>query len=104
MAVTDMLEGWSRLAELWWTRHGGVRTDGLARGRLDLLLRYAREFSPFYRRLYEGLPVDPPLEALPRTTKAALMASFDDWATDRRVTRAAVKRFLADRSRVGARF
>ena len=68
MALDGILEAWSRLAELWWTRHGAAPPDGLARGRLDLLLRYAREFSPYYRRLYDGLPDDPPLEALPRTT------------------------------------
>ena len=102
--MDGMLESWSRLAELWWSRHGGAPAEGLARGRLDLLLRYAREYSPYYRRAFEGLPADPPLEALPRTTKADLMAHFDDWATDRRITRAAVERFLDDRSRVGERF
>ena len=104
MATMDLLGTWSRLAELWWTRHGGARPEGLARGRLDLLVRYAREYSPYYRRLYDGLPADPPLEALPRTSKADLMRHFDAWATDRRITRAAVHRFLSDRSRVGERF
>ena len=104
MAMTDLLGSWSRLAELWWSRHGGASAEGVAQGRLDLLVRYAREYSPYYRKLYEGLPVDPPLQALPRTTKADLMRHFDDWATDRRITRAAVQRFLSDRTRVGSRF
>lgn len=102
--MTDALERWSRLAELWWTRHGGARPEGLAQGRLDLLVRYAREHSPFYRQLYAHLPPDPALQALPRTTKAALMRRFDDWATDRRITHAAVTRFLSDPARVGQPF
>ena len=104
MATDGMLGSGSRLAELWWTRHGGAPAAGLARGRLDLLVRYAREYSPFYRHAFDGLPEHAPLEALPRTAKADLMAHFDGWATDRRVTRAAVDHFLADRSRVGDRF
>lgn len=103
MATTDLWGTWSRLAELWWTRHGGARPEGLAQGRLDLLVRYAREYSPYYRDLYAGLPEGAPLQALPPTTKPALMARFDDWATDRRITRRAVREFLADRARVGER-
>ena len=76
----------------------------MVRGRLDLLVRYAREFSPYYARLYEALGQDPPLEALPPTTKAALMSRFDDWATDRRITRRALQAFFADPARVGDRF
>jgi phenylacetate-coenzyme A ligase PaaK-like adenylate-forming protein len=95
---------WSNLAELWWARHGGGAPEGLAAHRFAQLVRYAREYSPFYRRLYEGFPDPVPLEALPVARKADLMAHFDDWCTDRRVRLRDVLAFLADRGRGGERF
>ncbi len=95
----------ANLAELWWSRHGGVQPREIARDRLRRLLRFTRERSPYYRRLYASLPRDAAdLAALPRTTRAELMESFDAWSTDRRVRRAPVERFVADRSRVGELF
>ena len=44
------------------------------------------------------------LAELPVVTKRALMASFDDWCTDRSVSRAAITAFLAQRSHIGERF
>lgn len=105
MADADLWSAWSNLAGLWWTRHGGVPPEGIARHRLDLLVRYAREHSPYYRRLYAKLPPrNVALAALPPVRKPELMASFDDWATDRRVTLSEVRRFLGDRQRIGERF
>jgi phenylacetate-coenzyme A ligase PaaK-like adenylate-forming protein len=106
--VETMLGYWktcASLAELWWSRHGGVPSEAIARARLRELVAYAREKSPFYRRLYARLPdrIDA-VRRLPVVTRAALMAAFDDACTDRRVTRAAVERFIADRSRVGETF
>jgi phenylacetate-CoA ligase len=96
-------EAAARLGELWWSRHG--RHDAAAAaGRLRLLVRHARESSPFYRQLYAALPADPALELLPRTSKGMLMAAFDVWSTDRQVTLAAAQRFLASPSRIGQRF
>jgi putative adenylate-forming enzyme len=100
----DFWNTWANLAELWWTRHGGLGAQHMAAHRLDLLLRYAREYSPYYGRLYDGFPARLPLEALPVAHKADLMAHFDDWSTDRRVRLRDVKAFLADRKRVGERF
>ena len=43
--------------------------------------------SPFYRHLCDGLPTDNvALQVLPPVTTPELMASFDDWAADRRVS------------------
>ncbi|WP_427892733.1 phenylacetate--CoA ligase family protein [Kribbella sp. GL6] len=75
------------------------------RERLAELVAFARENSPYYRELYDGLPdrvEDPAL--LPVTDKPRLMARFDDWVTDRRVTRAKVEAFVADPALVGHRF
>ena len=95
----------ANVAELWWSRHGGhAHVEALAARRLRELVRHARSASPFYRRLYAALPEDAPLQALPAVTKAKLMESFDDWSTDRRVTRARVERFLSRRERIGESF
>lgn len=73
--------------------------------RLAEIVRFARAKSPFYRRAWsrlgEGMPK---LRDLPVTTKAKLMADFDDWATDRSATLASVQAFIADRDRIGQRF
>lgn len=82
--------------------------EGLARrqrAHLADLVAHARARSPYYRELYRGLPEhveDPAL--LPVTDKKSLMARFDDWVTDREVTRDRVEAFVADPSLVGARF
>ena len=99
--------GW--LAAFWqvWLGRafGPAAVERARRERLRDLVAFARRNAPFYRELYAALPpnVDD-CAALPVTTKTALMSRFDDWVTDRAVTRAAVERFLADRARVGERF
>ncbi|SEH01529.1 Phenylacetate-coenzyme A ligase PaaK, adenylate-forming domain family [Nonomuraea solani] len=82
--------------------------EGLARRRRERLaemVAYARARSPYYRELYEALPdgVDDPA-LLPVTDKASLMDRFDDWVTDREVTRERVEAFVADPALVGQRF
>ena len=93
------------LAEIWWSRHGGVQPAQMAAQRLRALLAFAREASPWYRRRYAGLPREvSSLESIPPTTRAELMAHFDEACTDPRVRRADVERFVADRRRVGELF
>lgn len=73
--------------------------------RLQAMVAFARQHSPYYMRLYADLPQSvPPLTALPPVTKADLMAHFDDWVTDPEVTRAQVEAFVADVNRVGELF
>src|SRR5512138_1748497 len=92
----------SELGSLWWGRHSGFAAEMLAQPRLQSLVRHARDASPFYRELYAGLPSGQvALAHLPPVTKARLMARFDDWCADRRITREAVDAFLADRAHVG---
>ena len=70
--------------------------------RLRALLAAAAENSPFYReRLGPSRGSAPALASLAPVTKAELMHRFDDWATDRRITRAGVDDFLNDLARVG---
>jgi phenylacetate-CoA ligase len=82
--------------DLWRAQRQGE--PGLAvrrQRRLKKLLRYARTHSPFYQDLYRDLPEDATLSELPPVNKRQLMAAFDDWVTDRRITRAEVEAFVA---------
>ena len=92
------------VAELWLTRHGGLAPSEAASRRLNDLVAYARAASPFYRRLYDGLPANPGLCELPPVSKPDLMARFDDWCTDPRIDRASIERFLADPARIGSAY
>jgi phenylacetate-CoA ligase len=65
---------------------------------LGRTVAHARVKSRFYRELYSAHGVDEhsPLSALPPVGKAELMARFDDWVTDPRVTLAGVRAHLQD--------
>jgi phenylacetate-CoA ligase len=83
-------------------RAGPVGLSRRRDARLQALVRHARTSSPFYRHLYRGLPPGPvALQDLPPVSKPQLMASFDDWVTDPRITLQDVQHFLADPARVG---
>jgi phenylacetate-CoA ligase len=76
-----------------------------AQARLASLIRYARGQSPFYHdRLRGSRGVGLSLDRLPIVTRHELMGAFDEWSTDRRVTREAVRRFVADPERIGQPF
>jgi phenylacetate-CoA ligase len=89
--------------DLWRAEREGPA--GIARrqeSRLASVVAHARERSPFYRRLYAGVPaVGWRLADLPPVTKPALMAEFDDWVTDPGITRAGLEAFIAEPSRAG---
>ena len=92
--------------QIWLGRAAGAQAIAAARAnRLRSLVQFARRHSPLYGEIYRKVSdavVD--ISALPVTTKAALMERFDDWVTDRGVTRSRVDAFLADRTRIGDRF
>ncbi len=82
--------------DLWCAqRQGEAGLAARRERRLKRLLRYARAHSPFYENLYRDLPDDAALSDLPPVNKRQLMAAFDDWVTDRRITRADVEAFVA---------
>ena len=96
----------SRMTEIWWTRNAGRSAIDPARAsRASSLIAFAREHSPLYRRAWDGLPQRAlTLAELPVATKRELMAHFDEWVTDRRVDRAGIEAFLADRTHIGERY
>ncbi|MCW4355814.1 hypothetical protein ONR57_21145 [Hoyosella sp. YIM 151337] len=83
----------------------GERLGELQSRRLTELVQFARTHSPFYRGLYDGVPqhvTDPAV--LPVTNKAVLMEDFDDWSTDREITRDAAEAFVSDPEMIGHKF
>lgn len=75
-----------------------VRQDA----RLRVIVAHARAHSPFYHERWAGLPDAPRLDQLPPVSKPELMARFDEWVTDPRVTLGAVEAFVAEPTRAGA--
>ena len=93
MAIIDAWTAWARLAEIWWTRHGG-RGEELARARLQALVRHARERSPYYRTALGPGAERADLSDLPTLPKRVLMEQFDRVVTDRRLHLADLEAFL----------
>jgi phenylacetate-coenzyme A ligase PaaK-like adenylate-forming protein len=84
---------------------GPAAIHSAGQARFYALTRTVRERSPFYRDAWKHLPAGPlRLARLPVVTKGQLMAAFDDWCTDREVTRAAVDQFIGERAHIGDRF
>lgn len=73
----------------------------LQQRRLQDLLAYAKVNSPYYAKLYQGIEETESLTNLPVTNKVDMMNYFDQWMTDRSITREKVDRFMADTSNVG---
>jgi phenylacetate-CoA ligase len=70
--------------------------------RLARLMSAAFAGSPFYRSRRPHAHVAlPRLDEIEPVEKAELMRHFDDWATDRRITRASVDAFLGELAHVG---
>jgi len=86
---------WARACQQTWAAGLWPATArALREARLAALIECACRDSPFYRRRAHG----PHLADFAPVSKAELMHDFDDWATDRRITRAAAAAFIADPS------
>ena len=102
----DWWNVWSRAAEIAATRDAGAQAvAGAASRRTKALIEFAAAHSVFYRQHWPQLPPEGiSLDRLPVVTKRQLMANFDDWVTDRSLTRRAVEAQLRDRTRIGEPF
>lgn len=71
------------------------------RRELQSVVRWAAERSPFYAERLADVDLSKPVEldALPVVTKDELMARFDDWCTDRRLTGSLVDGHLGSLTR-----
>lgn len=93
-------------ADLWRAeREGPAGLQRRQEQRLASLAAQARVYSPFFREAFAALPFgEVRLSDLPVTDKPELMARFDDWVTDHRITRPDVEAFVADPTLSGIRF
>ena len=73
----------------------------LQQRRLKELIAYARKNSSYFSKLYKSIDKDCPLSEYPTTNKADMAKHFDEWFTDRSITRDIVDSFMSDLSNVG---
>lgn len=73
----------------------------LRQERLQKLVDYVRANSPYFADLYKWLDHKINLTDLPTTNKIMMMENFDEWLTDRAVTKGKVEIFMSDLSNVG---
>lgn len=73
--------------------------------RLNSIINFARENSPFYKKLYASLPQEiSTVTDLPKVDKVMLMDNFDDVVTDGEIKFEDVKKFIADKENIGKLF
>jgi phenylacetate-coenzyme A ligase PaaK-like adenylate-forming protein len=75
--------------------------EALRRQRLEEVVHWAKEMSPYYARLYKEIADDFTLTDLPAVNKRNLMANWDEWITDRRLTLTDVNSFMESLDNVG---
>jgi putative adenylate-forming enzyme len=88
---------------LWRTKQSSLDDiQAQQQTRLQAIIEYARQYSPYYKQLYQHLPphIDH-LSDLPIVTKRNLMAHFNEWVTDVRIRRDEIDTFIADPSLMG---
>ncbi len=74
-----------------------AQLEELRNERLGRLVRYAKEHSPLFGKLYSGIDPDNfTLESLPITRKDQLSLEQNDWFTDRRLTVEKAEEFLSE--------
>lgn len=87
---------------------GRQREAGIARRqskRLQELVAFAREHSPYLAGRYRSAPVQVrDLQQLPALSKTELMAHFDEWVTDPQVSSRQLEAFIADPGLIGHDF
>lgn len=95
----------SLLKTLWLVHKADRMTDAkrleLQQSRFAELISYVRENSPYFSKLYEGINSTALLSNFPATNKTQLMEHFNDWLTDRSITKEKVELFMSDVSNIG---
>lgn len=70
--------------------------------RLQHLINYSREHSPYFRKLYKHLPSTiTDISQLPITTKPELMNHFNDWVMDNNLKIDGLREFLSKKETIG---
>ncbi len=98
--IFDVQNLLNSIHDIWQTRrHGRPAIAARQQARLEEIVKFARERSPFYSKLYQDKR---DVRNLPHVTKQELMASFDTWVTDPEVNRSGVEAFVANENLVGS--
>ena len=90
MIITHKARQWSR-----------EKIAEVQKKRLRSLVKYARERSPFYQKLYADIGENFSLTDLPPVSKPELMAHFDEVLTDRNITMARIESFTQKLDNIG---
>nr|MCR5177361.1 phenylacetate--CoA ligase family protein [Lachnospiraceae bacterium] len=81
-----------------WSRE---KIDMVQKKRLNALVKFAGERSPFYKELYADIGDDYSLADIPPVSKPELMARFDDVLTDRNINMDRIDAFTQDPDNIG---
>lgn len=74
--------------------------NALQQRRLKSLIAYVKKHSPYFADIYKDFDENTPLSSLPVTNKEEMMAHFDEWMTDRSITKEDIYRFISDDSNI----
>ena len=72
--------------------------------RLLALVKFAKEKSPYYVKLYTGIGEKFYLRDLPTVNKTEMMEHFDEWLTDRNVHLKEIYEFTKDLDNIGRKY
>lgn len=93
------------LRAMWLTKKADKMTleqrEVLQRKRFQELISYVKENSPYFKEQYRNITLDTPLEEFPVTNKLEMNRHFDEWLTDRNITKQKVETFMEDLENVG---
>lgn len=97
------LTPWSVARDARRVSRGPIETiTARCQARLAELVVFSRANSRYYAEHYRGVPeTGSDIRELPPTEKKELMSHFDEWVTDKAVTRAGVEAFISDLSLIG---
>lgn len=87
---------------IWRYPHRSVeRRKSIQTNRLHRLLRFARHHSPFLHNHWQSTAEEAPLSVYPPSHKTPLMANWEDWITDKNLSRKQIENFLNDPHNIG---
>ncbi|MBQ3416054.1 MAG: phenylacetate--CoA ligase family protein [Clostridia bacterium] len=77
------------------------QVEKLQNKRLKELVKYARNNSPYFNKLYANINEDYKLQDLPTTNKIDMMKNFDNWITDNNISMKRIEEFTQNIDNVG---
>ena len=80
------------------------KRECLQKERLEELIKYARENSPYYKELYKDIHDQFQLSELPPVNKLDLMNHFDEWLTVSNVKLIDIEKFMENKDNIGRKF